>query len=257
MKNITIILPIHKMDDDYKEMLDNALDSIKPFHNDVKVAIVTPSSLKLDLGEYLNILEINHLKHNNSSSFTSQVNYGIEKCDTEWFSILEIDDTYNKFWLKTMLKFKEETPDVDIFLPIVKDINTEGNFVGYTNESVWAYGFSDKIGFLDHEILLEFQNYQTSGGLYKTEMIKEMGSFKDNIELTFSYEFLLRLTNNGVKVVIVPKVLYNHLNLREDSLFWLYKNDETALLSKEKVSFWLETAKKEFLYKNKREINVV
>ena len=37
MKNITVILPLHKLDDDYKVMLDNALSSIEDFHNDVKV----------------------------------------------------------------------------------------------------------------------------------------------------------------------------------------------------------------------------
>ena len=29
MKNITVILPLHKLDDDYKVMLDNALTSVE------------------------------------------------------------------------------------------------------------------------------------------------------------------------------------------------------------------------------------
>ena len=49
MKNITVILPLHKLDDDYKVMLDNALSSIEDFHNDVKVSIVCPNKLKKDL----------------------------------------------------------------------------------------------------------------------------------------------------------------------------------------------------------------
>ena len=64
-------------------------------------------------------------------------------------------------------------PDVDVFLPIVKDINTEGKFVSFTNESAWAYGFSDRQGFIDNELLLDFQNYQISGGLYRTQVIKD------------------------------------------------------------------------------------
>jgi hypothetical protein len=110
-------------------------------------------------------------------------------------------------------------------------------------------------GFLDNEVLLEYQNYQTSGGLFKTQMMKDNGMLKDNIKLTFTYELLLRLTHNGNRVMTVPKVGYQHVNLREDSLFWLYKNDETMKLTEKEVKFWLDTAKKEFFFKNKRDVN--
>jgi hypothetical protein len=137
----------------------------------------------------------------------------------------------------------------------VKDINDEGKFLTFINESVWAYGFTDKQGFLDNETLLEYQNYQTSGALFRTQVIKDNGGLKENIKLTFSYELLLRLTHNGVKIMSVPKLGYEHMNLREDSLFWLYKNNEEQLLSEKEVKFWLETAKKEFFFKNKRDVN--
>ena len=138
--------------------------------------------------------------------------------------------------------------------PILVTLALE-QFVSFTNESVWAYGFSDTQGFLDNEVLLEYQNYQTSGGLYKTQVIKDNGGFKNNIKLTFSYEFLLRLTHNGVKIMSIPRIGYRHVNLREDSLFWSYKNDEKNKLDEKEVKFWLDTAKKEFFFKNKREVN--
>jgi hypothetical protein len=53
----------------------------------------------------------------------------------------------------------------------------------------------------------------------------------------------------------VPKIGYQHVNLREDSLFWSYKNNEKQKLSENEVKFWLETAKKEFFFKNKRDVN--
>ena len=49
MKNITIILPIHTLDGDYKEMLKNATESIKDFHNDVTLSIVCPPSVASEL----------------------------------------------------------------------------------------------------------------------------------------------------------------------------------------------------------------
>ena len=254
MKKITIIIPVHRIDGDYKEMLNNALSSIDDFHNDVVVTIVCPPSVKNEIGQLSDKLEINYTINAKETDFCSQVNAGIINCETEWFSILEIDDEFKPIWLKSMNQYLNEHTDVDVFLPIVQDINVNGNFVSFTNESMWAYGFTEKQGFLDNEVLLDYQNYQTSGGLYKTEVIKENGSFKENIKLTFSYEFLLRLTHNGVKIMSVPKIGYKHLNLREDSLFWLYKNDENSKLKENEVKFWLDTAKKEFFFKNKRDV---
>jgi len=255
MKNITIILPVHKVEGDYRIMLDNAIKSVEPFQNDVKLSIVCPIELKPLLVNLSETLEINIISNNSKTDFISQVNLGIEKCDTEWFSILEVDDEYKSIWLKSINEYVEAYNDIDVFLPIVKDINTDGKFINFTNESTWAYGFTEKQGVLDNEVLLDFQNYQISGGLYKTQVVKDNGSFKDNIKLTFGYEFLLRLTHNNAKIMTVPRIGYQHLNFREDSLFWLYKNDDTIKVTEDEAKFWLETAKKEFFFKNKRDVN--
>jgi hypothetical protein len=257
MKNITVLIPIHKISEDYKEMLNKALESVEDFHNDVKVSLVCPAEVKKELTNLSDKLEINFVVNNGKTDFCSQVNLGIEKCDTAWFTILEVDDQFKSIWLKSINDYRKIYSDVDVFLPIVKDINSEGTFVSFTNESAWAYGFTDMQGFIDNEVLLEYQNYQISGGLYRTQKIKDNGLLKENIKLTFGYEFLLRLTHNGVRVMIVPRVGYQHVNLREDSLFWLYKNDENSLLSEKEVKFWLDSAKKEFFFKNKRDVNYI
>lgn len=259
MKNITIVLPVHKLSDDYKLMLENAVSSVKEFHNDVVLLVVAPKKLKKDLEEVDlgQKLEIVYEYHNLDSNFCNQVNIGLEKVETPWFSILEIDDEYQKTWLKHMTQYMKQHPDADVFLPIVKDVDKEGNFTSFTNDSIWAYGFTDRQGYLDNEVLLEYQNYQITGGLYKTDVIKKNGGLKDNIKLTFGYEFLLRLSHNGVIIMGVPRIGYRHVNFRDDSLFWLYKNDEGQKLSEKEVKFWLDTAKKEFFYTNKREINEI
>lgn len=256
MKNITVILPLHSVEGDYKEMLKNAITSVEDFHNDVIVSIVCPKSV----GDQLNFpitdkVEIKIITNEGQTDFCSQVNLGIEKCETEWFSILEVDDEFKSIWLKSVNEYSKTYTDVDVFLPIVRDINVEGKFISFTNESVWAYGFTEKQGYLDNEVLLDFQSYQISGGLYRTQVVKDNGSFKENIKLTFGYEFFLRLTHNGVKIMSVPKIGYQHLNFREESLFWEYKNNEETKLKEDEVKFWLETAKKEFFFKNKRDVN--
>lgn len=258
MKNISIILPVHKLDESYKEMFNNSVSSISEFYDDVKLLIVCPPQLKKQISEIAPTLyDVEIIVNNDSTDFCTQVNKGIEKCATEWFTILEIDDEFKRVWFTSMNQYMKENPQADVFLPIVKDINVEGKFLSFTNESTWAYGFTAEQGVLDNEVLMDFQNYQISGGLYKTQVVKDNGMFKNNIKLTFGYEFLLRLTHNNVRIVVVPKIGYQHVNFREDSLFWSYKNDDSVKLSEKEVKFWIETAKKEFFFKDKREVTYV
>jgi len=259
MKNITVILPVHTLEGDYLEMLSKAVTSVEQFYDDLILNIVGPSSVVGGLKKegLSDKLEIIFTENKGNTDFCSQINLGIDSCKTEWFSILEIDDEVTSNWLPSFVNYRTLFEDADVFLPIVKDINSEGKVTSFTNESVWAYGFSETQGLIDNEVLLDYQNYQTSGGFYKTEVIKENGSFKENIKLTFSYEFLLRLTHNGVKIAVIPQIGYRHVNFREGSLFWLYKNDDNQKLSQEEPKFWLETAKKEFFFKNKRDIEYV
>jgi hypothetical protein len=257
MKKITVILPVHKFDDTYKEMYENAIGSISEFYDDVKLLIVCPPSLKDEVVDVPPNFEFEVIVNRDSTDFCTQVNKGIEKCDTEWFTILEIDDEFKRTWFTSMNQYMNENRGVDVFLPIVKDVNVEGKFLSFTNESTWAYGFTAEQGVLDNEVLMDFQNYQISGALFKTQVVKDLGMLKNNIKLTFGYEFLLRLTHNNAKILTVPKIGYQHVNFREDSLFWLYKNDDSYLLSEKEVKFWVETAKKEFFFKTKREVTYV
>jgi hypothetical protein len=55
----------------------------------------------------------------------------------------------------------------------------------------------------------------------------------------------------------VPRIGYQHVNMREDSLFWSYRNNEENKLQENEVKFWLDTAKKEFFFKNKRDVNYI
>ena len=127
MKNTTVILPIYKLETDEVLMLNNAITSVKEFHEEVKVTIVCPTSVMSKLETFLleadptHTLEIKSLPNaTGETDFISQVNLGIEDCDTEWFSILEIDDEYKKVWLPSMKEHVETFKDIDVFLPIVE-----------------------------------------------------------------------------------------------------------------------------------------
>jgi hypothetical protein len=102
-----------------------------------------------------------------------------------------------------------------------------------------------------------YKGSKANGGrpimVIKKKVFQNIGGFKPSIKLTFVYEFMLRLTHNSIKVMTIPKIGYKHTNLRENSLFWDYKNGESKLNEKE-VKFWVESAKKEYFFTTEREI---
>ena len=51
----------------------------------------------------------------------------------------------------------------------------------------------------------------------------------------------------------IPKIGYKHMNMREGSIFWSYKNGDKKISDKE-VSFWIESAKKEHFFTGDRKI---
>ena len=90
----------------------------------------------------------------------------------------------------------------------------------------------------------------------KKSTFNDNGGFKTSMKLTFVYELLLRLTYNSVKIMTVPRIGYKHMNLREGSIFWNYKNGEEKISDNE-VSFWIDSAKKEHFFTNDRNIKYV
>jgi hypothetical protein len=81
----------------------------------------------------------------------------------------------------------------------------------------------------------------------------ENGGFKTSMKLTFVYEFLLRLTYNSVRIMTIPRLGYKHMNMRESSIFWNYKNGSNVL-TEDEVKFWVDAAKKEYFFTSDRNI---
>jgi hypothetical protein len=190
-----------------------------------------------------------------TSDFCSQVNYGAKHVTTDWFSILEYDDSYAPKWFDNVDTYIAAYGDVDVFLPIVADVDEHDKFISFTNETLWALGFSEVQGYLDNASLLEYQNFQISGAVYNTGKFLKFGGLKSNIKLSFGYELLLRLTHNNLKVMTIPKIGYKHTNMRTDSLFWKYKNDEQQKLSSQEGKFWMDAARKEYYFTEQRDIS--
>ena len=256
--NLSIILPIKtSIARDFEELFKKSIESITTQDIQPEELIIVHTNEEL-LKTYLNDfdfgdLNVRKLEFNGEPNFSDQVNFGIENSKTEWVTILEFDDEYSKIWFKNVKKYSEIYNDVDAFMPIVVDIDNKSVFAGFTNEATFAANFSQEMGILTNETLMNYQNFQTSGMVFKKSIISDFGGFKSSFKLTFVYEFLLRMTYNSVKFMTIPKIGYKHMNLRENSIFWEYKNG-TSILDEKEVQFWVSSAKKEYFFNQDRNI---
>lgn len=267
MLDLSVILPIesskHKS---FEEYFNSCISSIKnqitetkkkgKVVNDIEVLIV--HSKEEHLINFLNDydfenLNVNKILNEGDTDFCSQVNLGIENAKYEWISILEFDDEYSSIWFKNVSEYIDSYPDVKGFLPLVIDVDDKGMFAGFTNEATFAANMNSDIGYLTNDILMSYQNFQTSGMVINKNQINSFGKFKPSIKLTFVYELLLRLTHNDVKIMTIPKIGYKHTNMREGSVFWNYKNGKDKI-SDDEVKFWIESAKKEYFFNEDRKI---
>ena len=256
--DVSVILPINSSKQrDFDILFDRAVKSLQIQLTDINELVIVHTDedglkSKLEGYDYSGVT-VNFIENKGDFDFSSQVNLGVKNAKSKWVSILEFDDEYSSIWFKNVNRFVKAYPEVGAFLPLVVDTDEKGMFVGFTNEATFAASLNSEIGYLTNDVLMAYQNFQSSGMVIKKETYLENGGFKSSMRLTFVYEFLLRLTYNSVNIMTIPRIGYKHMNLREGSIFWNYKNGNEKISDKE-VSFWIESAKKEHFFTSDRNI---
>jgi glycosyltransferase involved in cell wall biosynthesis len=256
--DVSVILPIESARHlSFDEYFDRAVKSVLLQTKPVNELVIVHSNedlllSKLESYDYSG-LTVNLVKNEGEFDFCSQINLGVKNAKSKWVSILEFDDEYSSIWFKNVDEYIKSYPEVESFLPLVVDTDDKGVFVGFTNEATFAVSINTEMGYLTNDTLLNYQNFQSSGMVIKKSTFENNGGFKPSIKLTFVYEYLLRLTYNSVKIMTIPRIGYKHMNLRQGSIFWNYKNGEN-ILTDDEVSFWIESAKKEHFFVADRNI---
>lgn len=256
--SVSIVLPIKSAKaKDFDEYFNKAIDSVKNQQVEIEELLIVHTQeeqLKELLSKYdFGTLNVRLLEWESEPNYCNQVNFGIKNAKGVWVSLFEFDDEYSNIWFKNVKKYSETYKDVQMFLPIVVEVDEKGVFAGFTNEATFAANFTQEMGFLNNETLHDYQNFQTAGSVFKKSIIEDFGGFKPSLKLTFIYEFLLRMTYNSVSVMSIPRIGYKHVNLREGSIFWNYKFGEPKM-TEDEVKFWLQTAKKEYFFTDERVI---
>lgn len=247
---ISVLVPVHELDDSTRPYFINAIKSIREqivLPDAVLIIVPNGSDVSKELSEFdygtiKNIVTI--VENDGETDFSSQINFGVEQAKTEWVSILELDDEYAKTWFKNVIEYRRAYGEVEMFMPLIVDVNAEQAFISFTNEAVWAQSFSDEMGVLDNSSLLTYQNFNIDGIVMKKQLFEDFGGLKPSIKITFVYEFLLRMTFKDCKIFVIPKFGYKHVNQREGSLFYNYKQEINPVES----NFWLSQAKKEYYF---------
>ena len=140
MKDITVIIPIHDVEvENFETLLSVALKSIETQASKPEKIIVVHCSCP-GVGEWLNSydfgeLDVTIFENDGDNDFSSQINAAVDVVDTKWFSILEFDDEYSNIWFKNVSEYVEAYPEMGILLPLVLDVDAEGKFINFTNES--------------------------------------------------------------------------------------------------------------------------
>ena len=101
------------------------------------------------------------------------------------------------------------------------------------------------LGYIDLDCLQNFFEFYLTGSVFNTSDWKEVGGLKPNVDLYFWYELLLRWTNKGKTVFVIPKVGYVHYLGRKDSMLETYRKT----ISEEEAKRLLNVAKKEYFFK--------
>ena len=265
--DISVIIPVHEYNENIKNLLNNAIDSVRKqekIDKLPKIYLVCAKSIQTEIEGYLKSPsefeinpEIELVINEEETDFQSQINLGVSKTDTEYFSILELDDEYSTTYFYNVLKYinHEDYSDIDIFLSMIIETNEKNESIKLTNEVVWAQQFvgeNGEMGFLNQNSLKQYTDFKISGGVINKEEYQNIGGLKKNIKLTFNYEFLLRAINNACRVFTIPKIGYKHLNGREGSLFAEYQ--KTMPINER--NFWFETATRESNFTTDRVIDM-
>jgi len=248
MKELAVIIPMHEFGKDNIELLNNAIYSVP---EGIVIYLSVPKGTTAAKVKGKSDRAILVVSEEDGTSFADLVNSAVKKLgdDIKWFSILEYDDTYTPIWLDNVKRYIDFMPNTSVFMCLedITDFN-DGKYIGFGNEAAWASAFSNEIGYIDLDCLQNYFDFYLTGSVFNKADWNDVGGLKPSIKITFWYEWLLRATNKGKIVFVIPKVGYNHSLGRKGSLVEQYKEN----VPKEESQWWFDLAKREFYHKNDR-----
>lgn len=250
-KKITYIIPLHKKDD----KVFRAIASI-PEGAELVVACNEETWKWFDANNKKHVE--NHCITNEVTTYPVLVNAGIKVAmanhNPDLINILEYDDTVMPNAHKIIEEYSTDWEDVEIYCPLAcivtqKEGEDKPTLVGISNEAAMAPKMAEEFGYFDFNMMLKTNFIFLNGCYIKPSVFEDYGKFKENFELFYDYEFLLRVVYNGGIIRSIPKATHFH-GINPDGAFEAQK-----ALPKETRENWLGAAKCEYFFEEDREIN--
>lgn len=266
MKDITIIIPIHKLEEKEVSLLDKAIESVAAAKREytfgkLHTLVVTTEDCEI-VKKYVESIkdkDCQILINTGDTDFCSQINFAVDSVKTDFFSILEFDDEYTPKWFKMAHDYYIGNESVSVFLPVNLFHDGDGNNWQYGNVMALSPTFitpnindTDEIGIINYLRLEKCSLFNLTGAIFNTKDFISVGKFKPSIKVAFNYEYLLRLTKKNLKAMVVPKEGYIHAIGREGSL----TSEYLLNISEEDREKWFALAHRECIYDEDRKKDI-
>lgn len=258
MKDITIIMPVHVIDDDVRPLIGKAVESVAACRKEyeefgsLKLLVVCPESIRNEVLESVSDTDFEVIGHNGATDYCSQVNEGVKHVDTEYFAILEFDDTFNPKWFRQVHDYFYGNETISIFIPVNVVHDANGENWDYGNVMALSPAFitdnekdTDEIGIINSFRLEKMALFNLTGAVFLKEDFVSAGGYKPSIKYAFNHELLLRMTDRAFKMMVVPKEGYVHTVGRKGSM-------TAEEVSSSETKKWFDLAAREYAYTEDR-----
>jgi GT2 family glycosyltransferase len=252
MPKVAYIIPLHKKD----EKVFRAIASIP---DGAIIVVSIPEKLEDWFGK--NVPEVSNVKtvvtKGKGHSYPKLVNAGLNYANMgeyDLISILEYDDTVLPNAHKIVDDYYGDWEETEIFAPlvcIVKETEDEDKpvLVGIGNEASMAPGVAEEFGTFDFNMMLRTNFVFLNNCYIKPSVFEDYGVLKENFELFYDYEWILRVVYNGGIIRSIPKATHFH-GLNDEGAFEAQK-----AMPKEVRENWLGAARREYFFEDDRDIS--
>jgi len=250
---ISIIMPVFNIDRTWlQSAIDSVLNQIYPYW---ELCIADDGSTKDHVREVLNgyangdpRVKVKYLSENKGISLAS--NEAISMATGEFIALLDHDDELEVNAIYEIVKLIQEHPEADMIYTDEDKINAEGGRCNPFFKPGWSPD------------LFLAQMYTCHLGVYRKEIIMDIGGFRKGLDGSQDYDLVLRFTEKTDKIFHIPNVLY-HWRIIPGSTAAKYsaKSSDTAslkalsdALDRRKIKGSVEKGIHDSLFRVKREI---
>ena len=221
---ISIVLPCYNG----AKMIGEAIESIiAQTYKDWELIIVndcsTDNTLEVANAYASKDKRIRVLSNEKNSKLPATLNHGFREARGELWTWTSDDNLLLPNMLEVMSDYFENHPNIDFVVADEQYIGMQGNVIS-------IHTVPDDIS-----MLLPLNNYIGAAFMYRAEIAKRIGDYREDLFLVEDYEYFLRLNDNG-QIAHIPQILYQYRD-NPGSLTATRQREIAACLCKLRVEY--------------------